>query len=120
MAPEVIEQKYNEKCDVWSCGVIMFILLCGYPPFNGESDKAIIARIKTKRFKFNPEDWDSISWEAKDLIQKMLTYPPANRLSPEEALKHPWFTMINKGTRKIDTSLMKRLTTFSVTLSTSS
>ena len=72
IAPEVLDKNYNEKCDVWSCGVILYILLCGYPPFNGPSDAIIMEKVKTGAFSFNTEEWKFISNEAKDLIVKML------------------------------------------------
>lgn len=92
----------------------MYILLCGYPPFNGETDKDIMARVKAGRFKFYSEDWSDISGEAKDLITKMLTYSPESRISAEEALHHPWFTTKKKTEYIIDSSLMKKLANFNV------
>jgi calcium-dependent protein kinase len=100
IAPEVLFEKYDEKCDVWSCGVIMYILLCGYPPFNGENDNEILNRIKTGKYVFPEEEWDNISDEAKDLIGKMLTFSPADRYSASDCLTHPWLTEHNK--RKVD------------------
>ena len=94
----------------------MYILLCGYPPFNGENDKDIMARVKTGRFKFYSEDWGSISGEAKDLITKMLTYSPEARITSEEALHHPWFTSKKKNECKIDSNLVKNLASFHVNL----
>mmetsp|Transcript_92019 Transcript_92019/g.137800 ORF Transcript_92019/g.137800 Transcript_92019/m.137800 type:complete len:83 (-) Transcript_92019:210-458(-) len=72
IAPEVIKKKYNEKCDVWSCGVILYILLCGYPPFNGSSNEIIMEGVKKGSYSFDPPEWDNVSDEAKDLIGKML------------------------------------------------
>lgn len=90
IAPEVLEQNYDEKCDVWSCGVILYILLCGYPPFGGRSEDDILKKVRTGKFKFEPEDWDKISEEAKSLINKMLTYDPKKRISAEVSLADPW------------------------------
>jgi calcium-dependent protein kinase len=92
IAPEVILEKYDEKCDVWSCGVIMYILLCGYPPFNADNDTEIMNKIKVGKFSFPAEEWDQISSEAKDLITKMLTYKSNERPSASDCLLHKWFT----------------------------
>jgi len=58
------DQNYDEKCDVWSCGVILYILLCGYPPFGGKSEDEILKKVRLGKFKFEPEDWSRISNEA--------------------------------------------------------
>lgn len=91
IAPEVLKRNYDEKCDVWSSGVIMYILLCGYPPFNGPNDKIIFQRVLEGKFAFPEEDWSGISKKAKELIQKMLTYDPAKRISVCDCLQHEWF-----------------------------
>jgi calcium-dependent protein kinase len=92
IAPEVLKRNYDEKCDVWSCGVIMYILLCGYPPFNGPNDKIIFQKVLEGKFSFAEEDWSNISKNAKELIKSMLTYDSAKRISSEQCLKHEWFT----------------------------
>lgn len=91
IAPEVLKRNYDEKCDVWSSGVIMYILLCGYPPFNGPNDKIIFQRVLEGKFQFPEEDWSGISKKAKELIQKMLTYDPTKRISVSDVLQHEWF-----------------------------
>ncbi|PHJ21601.1 calcium-dependent protein [Cystoisospora suis] len=90
VAPQVLQGKYTYKCDMWSAGVIMYILLCGYPPFHGDNDAEILAKVKSGKFSFNDQDWKNVSMEAKDLIRKLLTYDPAQRLTAEQALAHPW------------------------------
>jgi calcium-dependent protein kinase len=92
IAPEVLNEKYDEKCDVWSCGVIMYILLCGYPPFNAETDQEILNKIKLGKFTFPEEEWDNISTEAKELIGRMLTYNPNERYSASDCLNHKWLS----------------------------
>lgn len=73
IAPEVInDSKYTEKCDVWSSGVILYILLCGQPPFNGADDQEIIDCVKEGVYNFDAPEWENVSLEAVDLIKKML------------------------------------------------
>ena len=92
LAPEVINGEYDEKCDIWSCGVIFYVLLCGYPPFNGENNEEIIECVQKGKFDFPEEEWSEVSDAAKDLIKKMLTYDPKERPSAKQILKHPWFS----------------------------
>lgn len=89
IAPEVLEGKYDEKCDVWSCGVILYVILSSFPPFNGEDDEEIMSNVKKMQFEFPDSEWKHISNEAKDLISKMLT-PADKRPTAEEVLNHVW------------------------------
>ncbi len=93
IAPEVIERCYDLKCDIWSLGVILYILLCGYPPFNGSTDRKIMKRILIGDFDFPVEEWEDISKEAKNIIKQMLVTNPTKRASAEALLKHPWFKL---------------------------
>ena len=68
MAPEVIRRDYSKACDMWSCGVILYIMLCGYPPFYGESDQEILEAVMDGEYDFDDEVWDEVSSEAKELI----------------------------------------------------
>jgi calcium-dependent protein kinase len=97
IAPEVLNESYDEKCDIWSCGVILYILLCGYPPFNGESDLDIMKAVKVGKYDFPKEEWDCVSEEAKDLIKNMLKYSPKDRYSAEQCLSHKWFKKFEKS-----------------------
>lgn len=90
IAPEVLRKNYDEKCDVWSAGVNMYIFLAGYPPFGGNTDEQILRRVSAGRFSFPSPEWDNISFEAKDLISKMLTFEAGRRISAREALNHSW------------------------------
>ncbi|KRX00212.1 Protein kinase-like domain [Pseudocohnilembus persalinus] len=94
-APEVFQGKYTEKCDIWSAGVIMYILLGGYHPFGQstsfQSNLDFGNHLSNTNFDFNDTEWDQISGESKDLIKKLLQKNPAKRLSAEQALQHPWF-----------------------------
>eukprot|EP00922_Rhytidocystis_sp_ex-Travisia-forbesii_P018959 GHVS01028157.1.p1 GENE.GHVS01028157.1~~GHVS01028157.1.p1 ORF type:complete len:647 (+),score=89.52 GHVS01028157.1:191-2131(+) len=90
IAPEVLQSNYDEKCDVWSCGVILYILLCGYPPFNGVNDAAIMDKVRLGEFEFPEKDWHEVSADAKSLIREMLTINSEKRISSEKALGHKW------------------------------
>ncbi|KRX04829.1 Protein kinase-like domain [Pseudocohnilembus persalinus] len=92
IAPEVVEEKngYNEKCDIWACGVILYIMLCGHPPFNGITDQAIMDKVKEGKVSFDSPEWGNVSQEAKDFIRKMLEKNPSKRYSAEQALKDKW------------------------------
>jgi calcium-dependent protein kinase len=112
----VLRRSYDEKCDVWSCGVIMYILLCGYPPFNGPSDKVIFQRVLEGKFSFAEEDWGAISKGAKDMIKSMLTHDSANRISAEYCLKSEWFNdKLPKDTKVNSTRVLQNLKEFRVT-----
>lgn len=92
VAPEVLRGSYDEKCDVWGVGVIMFILLSGTPPFNGKDDDAIMRAVAKGKYEFKPAKWKGVSSEAKDLISKMLVLDTTERISAQNALDHQWFT----------------------------
>ena len=106
IAPEVLNEVYDEKCDIWSAGVIFYILLCGYPPFNGETDKDIMKAVKKGEFDFPKEEWDVVSNTAKDLIKKMLTYDPKKRYSALDCLSHDFFKK-NESKEKNNNQLAK-------------
>jgi len=91
IAPEVLNNSYNEKCDIWSCGVIMYILLCGVPPFFGNTDEEIYRAVKEGKFTMDGPEWSEISREAKELIKGMLRKDMNKRYSAEEVLNHLWF-----------------------------
>jgi calcium-dependent protein kinase len=91
MAPEVIKGKYNEKCDLWSCGIILYILLCGHPPFDG-TNKDLFKIIKAFQVSFESRRWEKVSENAKDLLKKLLENDPTKRISAAEACMHPWIT----------------------------
>lgn len=89
-APEVFRGKYTEKCDIWSCGVIMYTLLCGYLPFNGQDARITQMLIEMGKWQFHEEDWATISNAAKSLIKKMLIHNYQKRITAEEAYNDPW------------------------------
>mmetsp|Transcript_75494 Transcript_75494/g.152707 ORF Transcript_75494/g.152707 Transcript_75494/m.152707 type:complete len:472 (+) Transcript_75494:89-1504(+) len=90
VAPQVLQGSYNHSCDIWSCGVIMYTLLCGYPPFYGKTDQEVLQKVKSGNFTFENKDWRHISEDAKGLIRMLLKFDPMQRLTAEQALQHEW------------------------------
>lgn len=91
VAPEILEGvAYDEKSDMWSLGVIVYILLGGYPPFIEQNQRELFRKIRKGNFQFHEEYWGGVSADAKDLISSLLTVQPSKRLSAEEALRHKW------------------------------
>ena len=89
ISPEVIDGYYDEKCDVWSCGIILYILLCGYPPFNGRDDEEIFLNIRRLNYSFPSPEWNNISNDAKDLLKSIIC-DQFMRLNDEQVLNHIW------------------------------
>jgi calcium-dependent protein kinase len=112
-SPEVINNLYDEKSDEWACGVLMYILLCGEPPFTGETEEEIFKNIKRGKFSFSQPQFNNVSDNCIDLIKKLLTSNKKYRIKASDALKHPFFTenynpniaMANN----MDKNLLKRL-----------
>ncbi|KAM0828773.1 hypothetical protein ACQ4PT_067323 [Festuca glaucescens] len=90
MAPEVLKRNYGQEIDIWSAGVILYILLCGVPPFWAETDEGIAQAIIRSRIDFEREPWPKVSDNAKDLVGKMLDNNPYARLTAQQVLEHPW------------------------------
>ena len=107
VSPEILNGAYSEKCDIWSAGVILYILLSGDPPFNGPSDLAIYKKIAEMKFDFPENKWSRISDEAKDLIKHMIA-PEDKRYSAREVMEHPWMkvTSENKSYLNFDPSFL--------------
>ena len=85
------------SCDMWSAGCMLYILLCGYPPFYGDDNNEILAMVQSGKFDFDGEEWDDVSSDAKDLISKLIT-KPERRLTADEALQHKWIRALTKHT----------------------
>uniref|UniRef100_A0A8C2IBS1 calcium/calmodulin-dependent protein kinase n=2 Tax=Cyprinus carpio TaxID=7962 RepID=A0A8C2IBS1_CYPCA len=93
LSPEVLRKDpYGKAVDLWACGVILYILLVGYPPFWDEDQHRLYQQIKAGAYDFPSPEWDTVTPEAKDLINKMLTINPSKRITAAEALKHPWIS----------------------------
>ncbi|KAG5672522.1 hypothetical protein PVAND_002645 [Polypedilum vanderplanki] len=91
LSPEVLKKEpYGKAVDIWACGVILYILLVGYPPFWDEDQHRLYAQIKAGTYDYPSPEWDTVTTEAKNLINQMLTVNPYKRITAAEALKHPW------------------------------
>ena len=89
ISPEVLTGNYDYRCDMWSAGCILYILLCGYPPFYGDNNQEILKMVQKGVYEFDGEEWDDIAQEAKDFIGQMIC-KPEQRLSAEQALQNTW------------------------------
>lgn len=95
IAPEVLRNKYDEKCDIWSCGVILYILLTGTPPFNGANDDEILKRVGIGKVNYDCPELLSISKEAISFLKQLLNYNPKQRIKAADALEDPWIKQAN-------------------------
>lgn len=95
VAPEVLRSCYDNKCDLWSVGVILYILLCGYPPFQGKSDMEVLQKVTSGHFEFRFQDWKNVSEDAKMLITYLMKKNPEERFTAEQALRHTWIANIS-------------------------
>uniref|UniRef100_A0A7N0ZZR1 non-specific serine/threonine protein kinase n=1 Tax=Kalanchoe fedtschenkoi TaxID=63787 RepID=A0A7N0ZZR1_KALFE len=115
IAPEVLSKHYGAEVDIWSAGVIIYILLCGVPPFWAETEEDIFEEILHGNLDFSSDPWPCISDSAKDLVKKMLVRDPKYRISAREALCHPWVQIDGIAPdRPIDSAVLNRLKQFSV------
>jgi calcium-dependent protein kinase len=90
VAPQVLAGKYDHMCDLWSAGVIMYIMLVGYPPFYADNDTEVLAKVRHGKYNFINQDWKDISADAKELIRGLLKMSTKDRLTAAQALEHPW------------------------------
>ncbi|XP_020237357.1 calcium-dependent protein kinase 29 isoform X3 [Cajanus cajan] len=113
VAPEVLKRNYGKEIDVWSAGIILYILLSGVPPFWAENEKGIFDSILGGKLDLESAPWPSISAAAKDLIRKMLNYDPKKRITAAEALEHPWMKEGGEASDKpIDNAVLTRMKQF--------
>ncbi|KAG6630797.1 calcium-dependent protein kinase 1-like isoform X2 [Carya illinoinensis] len=114
VAPEVLRKHYGPEADVWSAGVILYILLCGVPPFWAETEQEIFEQVLHGDLDFSSDPWPSISNSAKDLVTKMLVRDPRRRLTAHEVLCHPWVQVDGVAPDKpLDSAVLSRLKQFS-------
>jgi calcium-dependent protein kinase len=110
VAPEVLAGSYTELCDEWSVGVLGYVLLAGYPPFNGSSDKDILQRVRLGKVVFPPAEWNGVSTAAKHFITRLLELNPEKRMTAQEALEHTWLKNIPVSEdSKVDSSVQERI-----------
>lgn len=115
MAPEVLKRNYGPEVDVWSAGVILYILLCGVPPFWAETEQGVAQAIIRSVIDFKRDPWPKVSENAKDLVKKMLNPDPRQRLTAEEVLEHPWLQNAKKAPNvSLGETVRARLKQFSV------
>ncbi|XP_009357448.2 calcium-dependent protein kinase 2 [Pyrus x bretschneideri] len=113
VAPEVLRRSYGKEIDIWSAGVILYILLSGVPPFWAETERGIFDAILEGVIDFDSQPWPSISDSAKDLIRKMLTQDPTKRITSAEVLEHPWLRVGGVASDKpIDSAVLSRMKQF--------
>ncbi|CAD5194017.1 unnamed protein product [Musa acuminata subsp. malaccensis] len=113
VAPEVLRRSYGKEVDIWSAGVILYILLSGVPPFWAETDKGIFNAILQGQIDFESAPWPSISYSAKDLVRKMLTPDPKKRITAAQVLEHPWLREGgNASDKPIDSAVLSRMKQF--------
>jgi calcium-dependent protein kinase len=109
VAPEVLRGKYDKRCDNWSLGVILYLLLSGVPPFFGHTNEDIFSKLKNGSWTFRPGEWNGISKEAKDLISRLLVHDPDKRLTSQQASTHIWFKIKLKGAIAEEEEIPKRV-----------
>jgi len=112
ISPQVVLGSYDHKADVWSCGVIMYVLLCGKPPFWARDDREVLQKIKRGAFSFPEKDWQHVSGSATDLICLLLEYDPATRPEAQQALSDAWFLQNRLETPKVNLDIADRLQLF--------
>ncbi|KAG8370968.1 hypothetical protein BUALT_Bualt13G0038400 [Buddleja alternifolia] len=115
MAPEVLKRNYGPEIDVWSAGVVLYILLCGVPPFWAETEQGVAQAIIRSVVDFKRDPWPKVSDNAKDLVKKMLEPDPSRRLTAQQVLQHPWLQNAKKAPNvSLGETVKARLKQFSV------
>jgi calcium-dependent protein kinase len=118
LAPEILKGYYKESCDIWSVGVMTYILLSGAPPFVDKSETKLFEKISVGKFVFDGDVWQGVSKQAKELISKCLVINPKKRITAAHALKHHWFKHINdqitlnKSMSNVDQDIIENLRNF--------
>lgn len=105
IAPEVFRNNYNEKADVWSCGVILYTMLCGHPPFRGNKEEDIKNKILKERVDFPSKEWSKVSKDAILFVYDLLSYEASKRPTAEQALNNPWLVKMLASDESVDNNL---------------
>eukprot|EP00930_Biecheleria_cincta_P094083 TRINITY_DN8485_c0_g2_i1.p1 TRINITY_DN8485_c0_g2~~TRINITY_DN8485_c0_g2_i1.p1 ORF type:complete len:361 (+),score=57.65 TRINITY_DN8485_c0_g2_i1:100-1182(+) len=116
VAPQVIAGQYNHLADMWSLGVIMYVMLCGYPPFQGDNDVEVMQQVRLGKVTFEKSDWEGVSKDAQRFIGGLLKYKPDDRFGADQSLNHPWVTNFvkqSKNSNSLEISLCSTLSTAS-------
>ena len=117
IAPEVFMNNYNEKADIWSCGIILYTMLCGHPPFCGNKENIIKSKILHSKLVFPSKEFNKVSNEAIEYIKSLLSYNPEKRPSAEEALNNKWLlSTVNRGNKKLSEYIISNLIKFRSTV----
>lgn len=113
VAPEVLAKSYDSQCDMWSFGVVVFILLVGYMPFSGAAESDQIRQIKAGTFTMKKPKWAKVSADGFDFVEKLIVVNPKVRLTPEQALQHPWIANLNAATADyVDVNIAESLKSY--------
>ena len=107
--PEVLNKSYGKKCDLWSVGVVVYMIICGYYPFYGDSTNEIVKHVASGKFDFPSPEWDVVTASAKEFISALLTVDPKERPSALEAIEHPWIVKHTAVKKTLSRSLSKGL-----------
>jgi calcium-dependent protein kinase len=114
VAPEIINGHYGPECDIWSLGVILYLLLVGYPPFRGDNKTQIFKKVLKAKYSLKEKEFETISKEAKDLITKLLNPDVKKRITAAQAMEEPWFNIMmhSANERPLDPQIIRRLNTY--------
>lgn len=102
IAPEVLQKSYTEKCDIWSCGIILYVLLSGKHPFDAQNENELLQKIRKGVYYMAGPQWDEVSSQAKDLVKLMMLYDHTKRISAIEAINHPWILNCTDETQDVE------------------
>jgi calcium-dependent protein kinase len=104
-APEVLEGDYDQRVDIWALGIILHVLLVGYPPFWGENDWEIYKEIREAKLSFDGDEWRIISADAKNLVQSLIVKNPQERITMFDMMQHPWLNTPDSASPKLPIDL---------------
>ena len=118
IAPEVFKNNYNEKADIWSCGIILYTMLCGHPPFMGNNEEKIKNKILNSKLIFPTQEFKNVSKDAINYIQHLLDYNPEDRLSAEQSLENKWLISMSNSKEKdekfLNSDIIQNLSNFTL------